>query len=43
MGELSKRHDEVLIEAAELFDIAFASIPRDTSAKGMQRQMVHEL
>jgi hypothetical protein len=43
IGELSKGHDHVLIETTEPFGVALALVARDASAKGMQRQVIHQL
>ena len=43
VSKLSKRHDEILVEATEPLYIAFALIPGDASTKGVHRQVIHDL
>ena len=43
IGDLSKRHAEVLIEAGELFYFVIALISGNAAAKGVQWHEVHDL
>jgi hypothetical protein len=43
VGQLRKRHAQVLIEAGEALDLVFGLIPGDAAPEGLQRKMVHQL
>jgi hypothetical protein len=42
-SELGEDHAQVVIQTRETFGIAVAVVLRHQTAKGMQRQMLHEL
>ena len=43
MSELLESHDEILLITAKLLDVTIAVITRNTSSKGVQRKMIHNL
>jgi hypothetical protein len=43
IGELSKRHAEVVVETGKVLDLEVALIPLDALVKGMERKIFHHL
>ena len=43
VGQLRKRHAQVLIEAGKALDLVFGLVPMDAALEGVQRKMVHQL
>ena len=43
MIELRESYDEILLITAKLLDVTIAVITRNTSSKGVQRKMIHNL